>query len=866
MIALEISHPFNSFLTVESTSDLDSIPSQNRSEGMHVYVLNNNTLYVLQSNLSSWDVSNLQTVLDGYASSSIVSLLPNGGSLGNILAKQSSADYDSAWQSTDSLEVENGIAIGGSDGQALYKSSDFSFDTEWLSLPEAELTPSNISQYLDGYFFADGYSNRSLSNSNNLNVNSDLIPANSLDKNLGKESSKYGSVYAFSFDGALDDGEILHPNQPSFGWNNFKSGLTNLSPTINVNGQDLEATLFYVGNDADGYQWNAVRGPTLYLADTGSAPVSSYRAPFTDGTSAVRFPSTSDKVYQAADASIGDIGTDDYITLVVSNYQSGTTYVSKKEVISTTTGPGWAYSRQGGFNSFRHTDSSGGNSLLTLTASAYTWNIAMICVDRNASTSATCARCYTNGVYSSDVAPFQTYQGSLSSPYPLTIGASGNLSENVQGSVAFVGLWKKQNIFPGGTANIAIMDSLAKTLCDKIIGIYPNFADGYALQETNSRNSDASLSIEKDGITNVFRVSSGWARINSQKGITGYLSEPLSTNLFHFSTTLTNAVWVRSGVSFSTNNNSGPGDGSFYNMNSSNSSPNFFYQDVEVSALNYTYSWYCQAANSSWIYLAVPTLSNVDGYFYLSGSGSTGTIGSSVIRSKIEALGTNNYRVQITFQATAATHRFLCAPASADMTIVTATLSPSLRVGWPQLEQRNSASSVILTASSASVSRAADNLFYYAEGGNHPGNLPRTIVTQFHTDGVSNNSQRHCFRNSSAGISPQEYVVVTSDGYINSSGFGIGDSTQWNYTSSFTIDLANKNTSRLSADTNDIKSYVNTVSFGTDTSAVLPSVNRIGIGAGAVASNTAQIDGIISKHLIFAGNYIPSQEGTGDDL
>ena len=59
---------------------------------------------------------------------------PVGGTTGQILAKVSDDDFDTAWE--DVPNAPNGIAAGGTDGQMLIKSSDDDYETEWVDVPD----------------------------------------------------------------------------------------------------------------------------------------------------------------------------------------------------------------------------------------------------------------------------------------------------------------------------------------------------------------------------------------------------------------------------------------------------------------------------------------------------------------------------------------------------------------------------------------------------------------------------------------------------------------------------------------------------------------------------------------------------------
>jgi hypothetical protein len=72
------------------------------------------------------------------------SLVPTGGTDGQVLTKQSSTDYDTAWE-----DVPEGIPAGGTDGQVLTKQSGTDFDVNWEDVP-GELTLYDYGAVGDG--------------------------------------------------------------------------------------------------------------------------------------------------------------------------------------------------------------------------------------------------------------------------------------------------------------------------------------------------------------------------------------------------------------------------------------------------------------------------------------------------------------------------------------------------------------------------------------------------------------------------------------------------------------------------------------------------------------------------------------------
>jgi hypothetical protein len=70
-------------------------------------------------------------------------LIPDGGTDGQVLTKQSAADYDATWE-----DVPEGIPAGGTDGQVLTKQSGTDFDANWEDVPDASNTTTVASRTL----------------------------------------------------------------------------------------------------------------------------------------------------------------------------------------------------------------------------------------------------------------------------------------------------------------------------------------------------------------------------------------------------------------------------------------------------------------------------------------------------------------------------------------------------------------------------------------------------------------------------------------------------------------------------------------------------------------------------------------------
>lgn len=77
------------------------------------------------------------------------SAIPDGGSTGQVLTKDSGSDGDASWQTPASAgEAENGVPSGGSTNQILAKASGTDFDTAWVAKPTGVPAGGSASQVL----------------------------------------------------------------------------------------------------------------------------------------------------------------------------------------------------------------------------------------------------------------------------------------------------------------------------------------------------------------------------------------------------------------------------------------------------------------------------------------------------------------------------------------------------------------------------------------------------------------------------------------------------------------------------------------------------------------------------------------------
>ena len=201
-------------------------------------------------------------------------------------------------------------------------------------------------------------------------------------------------------------------------------------------------------------------------------------------------------------------------------------------------------------------------------------------------------------------------------------------------------------------------------------------------------------------------VGSTWTRPS-------VLIEPASTNFLTYSEDLSNGVWT-SNNSITTNQTVAPdgattadlvypaSTGSFqvrYQQNPTGTS-------TKITGYTFTVSIFAKAAGKSWLFLGDDNATTRGVWFNVS-TGVIGTTGSGMLNGRIEFVGNDWYRCQVTY-ITNGVVRLLTAITDADnSSSVTASGTNGIHLWGAQLEERFTATSYIPTTT-AGVTRAAD--------------------------------------------------------------------------------------------------------------------------------------------------------------
>jgi len=315
----------------------------------------------------------------------------------------------------------------------------------------------------------------------------------------------------------------------------------------------------------------------------------------------------------------------------------------------------------------------------------------------------------------------------------------------------------------------------------------------------------------------------------------GLLIEEQRTNLVTYSETFSNAAWTKNNCTISASAAPSGENTASLLVPSSNGNANL-YNAVTASSAAYTVSVYAKASGKSWVYVLTPAgSSSALAYFNVS----TGVVGSTVgsVTASITPAGNGWYRCQITGTTASSYCQFGVCDADGSLT---ATVSGSNgAIFWgAQLEAGSFATSYIPTVA-ASVTRSADvasvdtlSPWYSSTEG--------TLFAEYDTsiagggpyqaelnDGTANNRITLYV---SAGVQ-RTYVATSGAAQVD---IGVG---------SISNNVVYKTAVAYKA--NDFAITVNGVSPTTDTSATIPTVNKLVLGA----YNSDSLANLLNGHL-----------------
>lgn len=509
------------------------------------------------------------------------------------------------------------------------------------------------------------------------------------------------------------------------------SALANLTSTLTVNGVSVAPLMRYEGKDATAATWSSVVGPALPIASTGTSPTTATDTPLTStADKAVRF--VGGKVYQSADATSGDLTTEDVLVEALM-WVPATVAVSQISAAKRgTSGAGWqlqlsttvrlAFTISDGVN----TGSAAGQ------LAAGTWNHIIYCVDRSENSTTTGAVMLVNGVavtLTTSMNP-SLVTGSLTNAKALSIGSDGDLAQKATTAFAYLAVYKTQDWFAGGATNTSQWAAIAKERAARLFGIFPQTALGTAVPTTMTRSTTAYVD-KIDTATNartLFFLGPNWARLARRRElaggeyVTGALLEPARTNSLQQSETLSNAAWTKTALAATTSaTQTAPDPTRFATALVADATTGQHSASQASAALSvspFVISVYARAGSTSWLVIENSTIP-ARAWFDVS-TGTVGVVEAGFSEAAAHALGGGWFRCTVRFTASATAHTIALSPAPGNNAVSFAGdgVSTSLHVWGAQLEQADNVGTYIPTTTVQT--RTVDTLTWTANDGNFP--------------------------------------------------------------------------------------------------------------------------------------------------
>jgi hypothetical protein len=651
---------------------------------------------------------------------------------------------------------------------------------------------------------------------------------------------------------------------PLFGWDSFTSGVSQLPETLNLNGVDITASLFYVGNDASPTEWVARRGVNLPITGAGANPIVGQLTQFSDGTRSVAFAGTGNNYYECADTTTGNMGGANAVIVCVfynDPDDTGAYLLASKKAGLGTGNAGWMVTRQSATQCrFVLANGLSGGELSATRSVVAGWNILVVITNANGSSAwgQVIAAGTFPGTFSNP--PVGPWDGSA----PLRIGG-GSAMSTFNRRIAFLGQWVG-NFLPADASATAIMNDINKGIQQRLTGVYPQYFGGSPLCADATRTSAAYCFVNDGADTVAEYVCTHQPRVGRAAASvagTGYVGERAATNQLFWSQDLANAEWtkINGGIT-----SVAVGPDRFNSMQEFTSSAANAVHGVSqtrtLTALPYTFEFFFRPRDKQWGYLDISTLADVWAYFDLA-NGAVGSTGASVLGAGLERWTSTLWRCWITFNATAAAHTHRALWATGDGGVVYAGGTVDGDLGWAQSINIPGPLTHVRTTTAATT-RSTDTL-NYAVAGNYPtGVAPRTVVTSFAAKPYTPFTLARFVSAIVDGATEFEYIIATASvkAQTQATVASVGQYTLVDAGPTQVLD-DNIHTVRNKSTVGDVVAYVDGAPFGAAAPAALPTPSRIYFAGSTPAAS--KLSGIVTSYRIYDQAVAPGEQGTGND-
>lgn len=587
--------------------------------------------------------------------------------------------------------------------------------------------------------------------------------------------------------------------------NFLNSGVSQLSPVINVNGTPVEAHDLFIGNDADvtgdGYWPNrgANAGTFLEYDIPARTKMSLFRTPWGDGYLA---PGHLDRGinsltnWLANDTSVADIPDGyDMILEMVFKIGYGANYgVFDKRGTNPVTldTKGLRINHQNDLGGLRFSFIDGVDSQAPLAGDRDYWVHFMMFFDFGE------ADPNSSKIYSNEYELARDNSG-VTNTSTDTVMRLGGSSTNAQGIFAYFGFWTKENMFPGGAQNIQIWDEIYRQRRALLGGFKADSSEGESVAVINNSLSEKTTQVyNEDGYLQLYYISSNMLRYaeykdNAENIQGGALVEAEVENRVPRSEEFTNtAIW--------TNTNIGTTDGYSDPARYPNAclavptGGSGVHELIDVFVVSNdletrTHSVFIKSAGARYVQLCSINETGGNSTFVtfdiVDGTVFSESVGSNYLYSGIEEWLDGWYRVSITSISDLIQNlRIRAADATGNTSFTPNGLDEAFYIYGAQAEIGPKPTSYIRTFGSTEI-RLADNISFAGDGGNVNsrndfGKIESEVfIPNLKYDPTS--SKSYGILSLSDGLVPEDSIVLgtSSDGYyfgqVNSDESGNGN-------------------------------------------------------------------------------------------
>lgn len=286
-------------------------------------------------------------------------------------------------------------------------------------------------------------------------------------------------------------------------------------------GYSINLAWLYRGEDASLSDWadSLENAASLSITGSGASPTLNQDVPLLSGKSLL---SSDGGEYYVGTTNDPDhqIDSDFVFVTVLKKGTSSRDYISNNNSSNSTTSQGWLV-RDVSDSSIWFVVSDGTDRCrISLGPSGWSegaWITLVVCGDLSETTTTNSMRASLN--LDTIVGASDTPLGDLTDV--VNTVSSLEVSNNAV-EIAFFGMYKGADVFPGGAGNVTVMDAMIEELASRIMGVYAN-GNGSSVPSVATRSSAAYLpAVNDSGSERWHYVSQDWPRVGSMLTADGF--------------------------------------------------------------------------------------------------------------------------------------------------------------------------------------------------------------------------------------------------------------------------------------------------------------------------------------------------------